>query len=140
MLGRAHLAQLRQQYGEIQHAGGEVVVVSFDDAGGVKKLIESHKLPFVFLLDPQREVYQLYGMMYKETGSIVTWKTVLAYLKLRFAGYPKSPPGKDVRQMGGDVVVDRDGIIRFLHRSQHPEDWPDVAELLTYLKQKLQNP
>ena len=134
-MGRAHLAQLRQQYKKIQYVGGDVVVVSFSDAAGVKKMIESHKLPFVFLLDPEKEIYQRYGMIYKESGSLITWRTIVAYLKLRFKGYPKQQKGKDVRQMGGDVIVDRQGIIRAVHRSQYPEDWLDATEMLMLLNE-----
>lgn len=124
---------MRQQYGKIQHAGGEVIVVSFEDAQGVHKLINAHKLPFVFLLDPKKEVYCLYGMIYREKGAVVTYRTMLDYLKLRWAGYPKQQRGKNIRQMGGDVIIDKEGLIRLIYQSQFPEDRPNVGEMITIL-------
>lgn len=133
LLCRAHLAQLRQQYGKIQHKGGEVLVISFEDAEGLQRLINNHKLPFVVLLDPNKNIYCQYGMFYREKGPVMTWRTVLAYLRLRFKGYPRQQRGADIRQMGGDVVIDREGIVRFIHRSCFPEDRPEVAEMLSLL-------
>ncbi|MDW7650974.1 MAG: peroxiredoxin-like family protein [Bacillota bacterium] len=130
---RAHLSYLRKQYGKVQHLGGEIIVISFGEPKALQKLIHAHKLPFVVLADPPKHTYRLYGMIYRETGPVKTWKTVMAYLKLRLAGYPKPPPEKDERQMGGDLIIDRKGIIRFLHRSQFPEDRPDTFEMVNLL-------
>lgn len=112
-----------------------MVVVSFESKEGLKRLAASHKLPFVFLLDPNKEVYRLFGMVYKEKGSIITWRTALAYIKLRLAGYPGQPRGKDVRQMGGDVIIDNRGVVRFIHRSHYPEELPKIPLLLKMLEE-----
>jgi peroxiredoxin len=124
---------LRQRYDKIQYAGGEVVVISFEDVDGVRRLATNHKLPFTFLLDPQKQVYHQYGMVYREKGSVITWRTVIAYLSLRFTGYPRQPKGKDVRQMGGDVIIDTNGNILLIHRSEFPEDRPLVDEIMKIL-------
>lgn len=113
-----------------------MIVISFEDSQGLKKIINSHKLPFVFLLDPKKEVYRLYGMVYKEKGAVVNYRTILAYIKLRLAGYPKQPRGKDIRQMGGDAIIDRGGLIRLIYRSEFPEDRPEVSELIKFLTGK----
>ena len=130
---RAHLSQIRQQYGRIQHAGGEVIVISFAAPEALQRLIQAHKLPFTMLTDPERKVYRQYGMLYRDTGPVQTWKTLSTYVKLRLAGYPKPLRGGDPRQMGGNVVIDPSGIIRFLHRSQFPEDRPTAADVVQTL-------
>ncbi len=129
---RAHLSALRRQYGRIQHLGGEVLVISFENGGGLKKMIDAHKFPFVFLLDRERWVYRQYGMVYKEKG-IAGLGTVVAYLKLRLSGYPKMRKGSHAGQMGGDVVVDGKGDIRFVYRSRFPEDRPAAEEIINQL-------
>lgn len=96
-------------------------------------MIRAHKFPFVFLLDPKRDVYKLYQMLRPEKGAIVNWRTILAYVRLRLAGYPKYPHGSDVRQMGGDVIIDAQGIIRLIHHSRYPEDRPKVLEMMKIL-------
>ena len=60
----------------------------------------------------------------------MTPKTILQYIKLRLAGYPKLKKGSDIRQMGGDVMIDSEGIIRFIHHSQFPEDRPNIEEMM----------
>jgi peroxiredoxin len=130
LLSRAHLAQLRQQYGRIQHLGGEVIVVSFEEKEGLQRLVSGHKLPFVILLDPQKEVYNKYGMIYKDQGRVGNLGTAIAYMRMRLSGYPRQQAGTDTRQMGGDVVIDRQGVIRFIYRSQYPHDLPDAAAVL----------
>ncbi|MBS4031802.1 MAG: redoxin domain-containing protein [Clostridiales bacterium] len=124
---------MRQRYDKIQYASGEVIVISFEEEDGVRRLATNHKLPFTFLLDPQKQVYRRYGMVYREKGPVITWRTVIAYLRLRFAGYPRQPKGKDVRQMGGDVIIDTDGNVQFIHRSKFPEDRPPVDEMMKIL-------
>ncbi|MEW5941391.1 MAG: AhpC/TSA family protein, partial [Chloroflexota bacterium] len=40
----------------------------------------------------------------------------------------------DSGQLGGDVIVDSAGRIRFIHRSHDPTDRPDVSTLLAALR------
>ena len=39
----------------------------------------------------------------------------------------------DSSQMGGDFIIDRQGIIRMAHRSYEPTDRPEVKEILQAL-------
>lgn len=110
-----------------------MVVISFEEVDGVRRLASNHKLPFTFLLDPEKRVYRQFGMVYREKGAVITWRTTIAYLRLRFAGYPRQPKGKDVRQMGGDVIIDTNGNVLFIHRSEFPEDRPSVDEIMKIL-------
>jgi len=36
----------------------------------------------------------------------------------------------DSRQLGGDFIVDRRGVLRFAHRSHDPADRPDIDTLI----------
>lgn len=110
------------------------MVISFENSDGLKRMIDAHKYPFVFLLDREREVYRQYGMIYKEKSKF-RWRTMAAYLKLRLAGYPKLRAGLHKGQMGGDVVIDNRGIIRYISLSRYPEDRPEADELLKQLLQ-----
>ncbi len=130
LLTRLHLTQLRQQYGKIQYLGGEVLIISFENKNALRRLVDGHKWPFVVLLDPAKEIYRQYGMVYREHGRTGNLNTTLAYLRLRFSGYPKQVAGSDTRQMGGDVIIDRQGKISFIHRSEYPHDLPIVESIL----------
>ncbi len=130
LLTRLHLAQLRQQYGKIQYLGGEVLIISFENREAMRRLVDGHKFPFVVLLDPAKEVYRQYGMVYRKQGRTGNLSTAFAYLRLRLSGYPKQVAGSDTRQMGGDVIIDRQGEISFIHRSEYPHDLPAVESIL----------
>ena len=41
----------------------------------------------------------------------------------------------DSAQLGGDFIVDADGIVRLAYRSRDPTDRPLVEQLLTVLNQ-----
>jgi len=43
--------------------------------------------------------------------------------------------GADIFQSGGDFLLDRDGNVRYAHRSKDPTDRPTVTELLQQIDQ-----
>ena len=47
---------------------------------------------------------------------------------------PVRRPTEDTRQLGGDVVVDRDGRLAYLFRSSEPDDRPAVDELVDAIR------
>lgn len=131
---RAHLALLRRQYDRVQRMGGEVIIISFEEEEGLKRLISAHKLPFVFLRDPGKNIYRAYGMVYREKGAMMTPRGAIRYLRLRLSGYPGFKKGKDLRQLGGNVVIDQFGVISFIHRSRFPDDRPDIETIMNALQ------
>lgn len=42
--------------------------------------------------------------------------------------------GDDTSQLGGDFIVDRNGVLRLVHASHDPADRPPVDDLLNVLK------
>ncbi len=40
----------------------------------------------------------------------------------------------DSGQLGGDIIVDSNGRIRFVYRSHDPTDRPDIEALMTALR------
>ena len=54
---------------------------------------------------------------------------ITRYLADIFSGAIPGKKGKDIRQLGGDIVIDPDGIIRLFHPSQHPHDRPRASEI-----------
>lgn len=90
-------------------------------------------VPFPCLADPERTAYVAYGL---ETGTIlqilgprVWWRGIRAWK----AGYSAGKPIGDVRQMPGVFLVDRSGIIRFIHRYRDISDNPPNELLLEWL-------
>lgn len=90
---------------------------------------------FTVLLDRDRTVYQAYGL---ERSRLRSWhpRVVWIYIKRWFQrGEFYDSHGDDTSQLGGDFIVDRNGILRLVHPSQDPTDRLSVDELVIILKQ-----
>lgn len=88
---------------------------------------------FDVLLDRDRAVYHAYEM---EKSRWRSWspKTLFSYAKLLLSGRKWLPKEGDTAQMGGDFIVDSNGIIRLAYRSKEPADRPSVSKLLEILE------
>ena len=89
---------------------------------------------FTVLLDCDRSVYQSYQL---DRSRWRSWhpRVVWIYIKRWFQrGEFYDSHGDDTSQLGGDFIVDTNGILRVLHPSQNPTDRPSVDELLKILK------
>lgn len=82
------------------------------------------------LLDGEQQLYQHYGFpragWWTLLKPIVTWK----YLVNIFTGNLPGPAGKDIRQLGGNVLINPDGVVAMNHVSADPHDRPNAEEIL----------
>ena len=127
---REHLSQLRQAKDAWQARNVEVRVVTFDQGFILQSYIEETETTWPILIDVKKQLYSAYGL---ERGS--WWKiagpiSILKYLKMMFSGHRPHKPGSDYQQLGGDVLVDPQGIVRYHFASADPHDRPPVNELL----------
>lgn len=89
---------------------------------------------FTVLLDRDRTVYQAYQL---ERSRLRSWhpRVVWIYIKRWFQrGEFYDSHGDDTSQLGGDFIVDQNGILRLVHPSHDPADRPPVDDLLNVLK------
>jgi len=107
--------------------------VTFDADFLALAYIKEINLPWPLLLDPDQQLYAAYGMTRGNWWSIYGLPSVVKYLSLMARGRMPGKPGKDWRQMGGDVLIDPDGIVRVHHRSTGPHDRPTVKSLLSHI-------
>lgn len=125
---------MRRRYGEVQATDTDVVAISFEPEDRLAQLARQLQLPFVVLSDSERQTYRKYGL------ARVTWTqafspgTVWTYIKLLVRGRRYQFRRSDLRQMGGDFIIDGHGIVRFEHRTQAPHDRPSVEQLLEVLE------
>ena len=124
---------MRRRYTEVQAEGGEVIGVSFESRQRLFQLSRQMQLPFPLLSDPERDVYQAYRMRLGSLSRVLAPGTIWAYLKLLAKGRLYHFRRSDFRQLGGDLVIDAAGIIRFEHRSSSPHDRPVAGRLLEVL-------
>jgi peroxiredoxin len=92
---RIHVTQLGKMYDQFRGAGAEIIVILGEDVEKSKKYAEGIGLPFPILADPDRAVYSLYELE----------KYFLLF------------------QRTASLVVDKDGIVRYLKRTTIPNVW-----------------
>jgi peroxiredoxin len=86
---------LGRQFEEIKSTGTEVLLILGAKVERAQKYAESLHLPFPVLSDPERQVYRRYGLN----------KALL------------------VMQRTASILLDRDGIIRYIHTATNPMTW-----------------
>lgn len=127
------MAQLRQYSAELKALQAQVVVISFGSTFGAQAWLDEVEARFTILLDPSRAAYTAYGLEYSlaRSWSIKVW---LEYARLMLSGRKWRGIQGDSGQLGGDFVVDSNGVIRFAHRSDDPTDRPSISQLLVALE------
>ena len=102
------MAQLRQDYAEFEKRQARVVVVGPEDARAFAAYFQANDLPFVGLPDPTASVLKLYGQ------EVNLFK---------------------LGRMPAQVIVDRDGMVRFVHYGHDMSDIPSTDEVIATLEQ-----
>ena len=102
------MAQLRQEYHQFTEHETEILVIGPEDAREFRTYWAKEQLPFIGLPDPKHRVLDLYGQEVK-------------LLKLG--------------RMPAQVIIDKQGIIRFAHYGNGMQDIPSNQELLHTLEQ-----
>jgi peroxiredoxin len=92
---RTHVTQLGRMYDQFREAGAEIIVILGENVEKAREYAAGIGLPFPILSDPDRAVYQLYELE----------KYFLLF------------------QRTASVVVDKDGIVRYLKRTTVPNVW-----------------
>lgn len=102
------MAQLRQDYPEFVKRQAQVIVVGPDNAQAFAEYWRKNDLPFIGLPDPKASVLKLYGQ------EVNLFK---------------------LGRMPAQVIVDIDGVARFVHYGHAMSDIPKNEELLGLLDQ-----
>ena len=106
------MAQLRQEYDKFLAQDTEIVVVGPDNATAFSAYWQKNDLPFIGLPDPTASVLKLYGQ------EVNLFK---------------------LGRMPAQVIVDKAGVVRFVHYGHSMSDIPENAEVLALLDE-INNP
>ncbi len=109
-----------------------VVLVMFSDPDDIDTYQHTNRLPFPILIDRDRSVYAAYGFGRGPWWRIWGTTVVRKYIQLMTAGAWRKlrAPVEDTMQLGGDIVIDAQGILRWAHWAKGPADRPSVDELI----------
>lgn len=122
------MSQLRQSYSDFQRLNAEIIALSTVELNLLNRFSRELQLPFPLLFDANGKTYRAYGL---GKGLTIRARTPLEFARLVWREKRLYRPIGDVLQVGGDFIVDTNGIIRFAHNSEDPTDRPHVQELLS---------
>ena len=100
------MAQLRQDYEKYVDRNTAVIAVGPDSHAAFKKYWEEENLPFIGLADPEHEVARLYDQ---------------EVTLLKFGRVP------------AQMVIDKDGVVRYAHYAKSMSDIPDDETIFDLL-------
>jgi hypothetical protein len=125
---------LRERKDELSTKNIKVVVVTFEAGFLARQYMEENSLEWPVLVDANRDIYRAYGML--DAGFWDIWGpgTWWAYLKEIVRGQLPNKSSGDIRQRGGDVLIDPEGIVRLHHIGSGPADRPKVDSILLAAK------
>jgi len=101
------MAQLRQDYDKFESLDTVIMVVGPEDAPSFAAYMKDNKLPFIGLPDPNHTVLKLYGQEIK----LFKWGRMPAML-----------------------IIDKRGVVRFIHYGHNMSDIPENNEVLSSIK------
>jgi peroxiredoxin Q/BCP len=101
------MAQLRDDYPEFEQQDAAILVIGPENAQSFKGYWEKHELPFRGLPDPQHQILKLYGQ------EVNLFK---------------------LGRMPAMVIVDRSGLVRFVHYGHDMTDIPANQDVLQSLQ------
>ena len=108
----------------------EVVVVTFADPARLAAHRDHLGVPFRFVADTDLTLYRLVGAERGDRRQVWSIGTLRLYGRLIRNGRRLRRPTEDIRQLGADLVVGRDGRIRYLSLPPTPDARPSVSELI----------
>ncbi|HSR54392.1 MAG TPA: peroxiredoxin-like family protein [Acidobacteriota bacterium] len=129
------MAQLRRFEEQFQEHDVQIVLIAFGSPHWARIFVDEVGVDYPMLLDPEKEVYRAYGFersMLRAYSPQVIWY----YLKAIAARRPvRLSTEGDTLQLGGNVLVGRDGRILLHHYSRQPTDRPSPDSILARLRE-----
>jgi len=102
------MAQLRHDYGKFTERQAELIVVGPESADAFRNYYKKNDLPFVGIPDPEHSILRLFGQ-----------KTNLFKLG----------------RMPAQMIIDKNGILKYVHYGHDMTDIPENAEIMALLDQ-----
>jgi peroxiredoxin Q/BCP len=100
------MAQLRQDFAEFGKMQTTILVIGPENAAAFARYFSEHDFPFIGLPDPAHTVLDLFGQQIK---------------LFKFGRMP------------AQLLVDKTGMVRFIHYGKDMTDIPSNAEMLTLI-------
>ncbi|ODN01680.1 hypothetical protein Ocin01_05002 [Orchesella cincta] len=123
----------------ISAEGCQVVVVACGVELGARRWKEDTPCQLPMLIDLPRSSYKYFGMV-RSVARVFGVDTMTYYVNKKFAGgkflQPYEGVVDDPIQMGGDIIMSRDGDAKLIFLSKSPMDRINISRTLQLLKEK----
>ena len=113
-------------------------MVSFEPLPHLQQFASEEHLPFTIFSDPERSAYRAFGLQEGGMQRIFGPATIWTYIGGLFRGRWPRVPRSEIRQLGGDVVINAGGKIGLLYQSKDPADRPSVGTLLDAIRRSME--
>lgn len=127
------MVQLHHRREDFEDLNTAILLISFSKHEWAVDWKEELGVSFPILLDPNFEAYRDYGLKSSFWGSWnprILWYYVRQFISGRGIDSIKGNPN----QMGGDFIIDAQGLLRYAHRSKDSLDRPPTSALTTILQ------
>ena len=128
------MLQHREQFERLKL---DVLLVTFDS----QQLAKNYKTKFGFewpvILDPDKQLYRQFGFERASTWTLIRPDVFLRYLWVMMTGFLPGKAGKDLHQLGGDILLNDNGDIAIHVASENPHDRPSPQQIIDAVKLSL---
>ncbi len=125
-----------RQSAELAAMGVGIAALFFSQAHRLPEYRARFDIPdeIPLLADEGRTVYKAYGMRVGSLREIYSPQVIAKYARLIRGGMKmQMKTDEDTRQLGGNVIVGRDGRIILVHCSKNQADRPNVETLIAVI-------
>lgn len=110
----------------------DIVVVTPSKRVNIAPYIDRHEPAFPILSDPELLAYRAFGIGRGTVRRVWGWRMARRYLEIfRDQGFeiPKKAT-EDTLQLGGNFVINPDGVLTYGYWGEGPDDRPPVQALI----------
>ena len=116
-----------------QFGDARIAIVTFATPDRLAAYRQHLHLTFDIVADTDRTLYRLLGAERGSTRQVWSAGTIRMYARLIRAGRRPRRPTEDIRQLGADAVISRNGDLRYLSLPSTPDARPPLSELIAAL-------
>lgn len=131
---------MRLSYQEFKKKETEILQITPSTAQEAQLYFRQYPLDFPYLCDPERAVYNLYGIPIVQSNAKILFTSIAAKVQDRLLRGEKTPsPVPYMKRYGSTIpeqallIVDKLGIIRYIHTTGPIGGLPPNAEYLRQL-------
>lgn len=138
------MAQLRLSYQEFRQRDTEILQITYSTPEEARLYFQQYQLLFPYLCDPERAAFRLYGVPVLERGIFERLQMVATSLTIEMSdrllhGEKSASPAPYLKRYGATtpdqalLIIDKAGLIRYVHTTGPIGSLPSTAEYLRQL-------